>query len=68
MNIIKCIIGFCVFFFGFYMFLYEYEIRSTKSKLTKREKRYFNILEIWFYITVMIITGEMIYPLIECFN
>lgn len=67
MDIIKCVIGFLVFFFGFYMYLDDSR-RGIKYNLSKEEKRYFDIIETWFYISVMTIFGQMTYPLYEYFN
>lgn len=64
LSVIKVVIGILVFLFGFYMFLDD-SGREMQTKLTKQEKRYLDILEIWFYVSVMAITAFMIGPFFE---
>lgn len=55
-RVIKIIIGILVFLFGIYMFLDDSR-REIKGKLTKKEINYFDIIEIWFYVSNFIIVG-----------
>lgn len=64
MNIIRFVIGILVFLFGFYMFLDDSR-RGIAPKLTKEEKRYFDIIDWWFYISNIILYGFILYPLFE---
>lgn len=62
LSVIKIVIAILVFLFGFYMFLDDSR-RGIPSKLSKEEKRYFDIIEWWFYISNMIIYSYILYPL-----
>lgn len=62
--IIRIIISIGFFLFGFYMFLDD-SSRYIKGKLTKDEKRYFNIIETFFYICVELIPIILLIPLSE---
>jgi hypothetical protein len=39
--------------------------RGIKDKLTKEERRYFNIVETWFYISSMVIYYFLLAPFFE---
>lgn len=64
LKIIKIVLGVLVFLFGFYMFCDDSR-RGIKHNLTKDEKRYFDIIETFFYISVMAIPTFLIAPLFE---
>lgn len=67
LNIIRCVIGFLAFIFGFYMFLDDSR-RGISDKLTKEEKRYFDIIDTWFYISIMMFSCYLLEPLSQYFN
>ena len=63
-NAIKIVIGLLIFVFGFYLFIDDSR-KGIKEKLTEKEKKYFDIIEIWFYISVIGIPCILITPIFE---
>lgn len=57
MKIIRIIIGILVALFGFYMFTHDGRGRDMYDKLTKKEKDYLDIIEIWFFVSIFVIVG-----------
>ncbi len=64
LDVIKIVVGVIVYLFGFYMYLND-SSRGIKGKLTKDEKRYFEIIETFFYISVLTIPTFLIAPFFE---